>query len=71
MVGGGAGVCGGGVGWIVWVDTGGRLALGLRGSGVRLEGLRKADRLVSGGTVRPEAMVHGGRPLRVVAIACL
>ena len=42
-VGGGTGECSGGVGWIVWVDTGGRLALGLRGSGVRLEGLRKAN----------------------------
>ena len=70
-VGGGVGECGGGVRWIVWVDAGGWLALGLRGSGMHLEGLRKADRLVGGGTVCPKAEVHGSQLLRVVAIACL
>ena len=71
MARGGTGECGGRIRWIVWVDTGGWPVLGLRGSGMHLEGLRKTTRLGGGGTVCPEAEVHGSWLLRVVAIACL
>ena len=67
----GAGECGDRVGWMVEEDVGERPVLGLGRGGVRLEGLREADRLVGGGMVRPEAEVCGCRPLGVVAIAYL